>query len=60
MGWGVGSASGPRSSGLRPLSVDEMMARADELMYSAKREAKGSVRLGVFEGGARASAARPR
>jgi hypothetical protein len=42
------------------VSVDEMMARADELMYSAKRAAKGTVRLGVFEGGARASAARPR
>jgi hypothetical protein len=27
-----------------------MMARADELMYAAKRQAKGSVRVGVFGG----------
>jgi diguanylate cyclase (GGDEF)-like protein len=33
-----------------PASVDELTARADELMYVAKRTAKGSVRLGVFDG----------
>ena len=33
-----------------PQNVDELTARADELMYTAKRTAKGSVRLGVFDG----------
>jgi diguanylate cyclase (GGDEF)-like protein len=33
-----------------PANVDELTARADELMYAAKRSAKGSVRMGVFEG----------
>jgi GGDEF domain-containing protein len=31
-----------------PESADEMMARADELMYEAKRTAKGTVRHAVF------------
>jgi hypothetical protein len=34
-------------------------ARADELMYAAKGEEKGSIRLGVFTGGASAPAAAP-
>jgi diguanylate cyclase (GGDEF)-like protein len=59
-GWGVRFSVGAAVFRTPAVSVDEMMARADELMYSAKRAAKGSVRLGVFEGGARASAARPR
>lgn len=59
-GWGVRFSIGAAVFRTPAVSVDEMMARADELMYSAKRAAKGSVRLGVFEGGARASAARPR
>jgi diguanylate cyclase (GGDEF)-like protein len=33
-----------------PRDVDELTARADELMYIAKRSAKGSIRIGVFEG----------
>jgi len=33
-----------------PRDVDELTARADELMYIAKRGAKGSIRIGVFEG----------
>jgi diguanylate cyclase (GGDEF)-like protein len=33
-----------------PRDVDELTARADELMYMAKRGAKGSIRIGVFEG----------
>jgi diguanylate cyclase (GGDEF)-like protein len=33
-----------------PRNVDELTARADELMYTVKRGAKGSIRIGVFEG----------
>jgi GGDEF domain-containing protein len=33
-----------------PGSADEMTARADELMYAAKREAKGSIRVATFGG----------
>ncbi|WP_242346133.1 GGDEF domain-containing protein [Anaeromyxobacter terrae] len=59
-GWAVRFSVGAAVFRKPAVSVDEMMARADELMYAAKRTAKGSVRLGVFDGGARASAARPR
>jgi diguanylate cyclase (GGDEF)-like protein len=59
-GWGLRFSVGAAVFRTPAVSVDEMMARADELMYTAKRTAKGSVRLGVYEGGARASAARPR
>ena len=59
-GWGVRFSVGAAVFRTPAVSVDEMMARADELMYTAKRTAKGSVKLGVFDGGARASAARPR
>jgi diguanylate cyclase (GGDEF)-like protein len=50
-GWKVGFSIGAAVFVTPPLSVDEMMARADELMYAAKREAKGSIRIGVFEDG---------
>lgn len=49
-GWSVGVSIGAASFGTAPGSVDEMMARADELMYAAKREQKGSIRLGVYTG----------
>jgi predicted signal transduction protein with EAL and GGDEF domain len=39
-----------------PASVEELMARADELMYAAKREEKGALRLGVFPGATRPAA----
>jgi diguanylate cyclase (GGDEF)-like protein len=47
-GWSVGFSIGAAVFVAPPASVDEMMARADELMYAAKREAKGSIRVGVF------------
>jgi len=62
-GWNVGVSIGTATFLSPPLSVDEMMARADELMYAAKREEKGSIRLGVFPGAspdAGAGAAAPR
>jgi diguanylate cyclase (GGDEF)-like protein len=49
-GWSVGVSIGAASFRTAPGSADEMMARADELMYAAKRERKGSIRLGVFTG----------
>jgi diguanylate cyclase (GGDEF)-like protein len=49
-GWIVGVSMGAATFVSPPGSVDEMMARADELMYSAKRQEKGSIRLGVFPG----------
>lgn len=49
-GWQVGVSMGAATFLAAPDSVDEMMARADELMYAAKREEKGSIRLGVFPG----------
>ncbi|HEY6003810.1 MAG TPA: GGDEF domain-containing protein [Anaeromyxobacter sp.] len=49
-GWSVGVSMGAATFLTAPGSVDEMMARADELMYAAKRERKGSIRLGVFPG----------
>lgn len=49
-GWSVGVSIGAATFRTAPGSVDEMMARADELMYAAKRERKGSIRLGVFTG----------
>jgi diguanylate cyclase (GGDEF)-like protein len=54
-GWSVGFSIGAAVFTAPPGSVDEMTARADELMYAAKREDKGSLRLGVF-GPARAAA----
>ncbi len=48
--WKVGVSIGAATFVFPPVSVDEMMACADELMYAAKREEKGSIRLGVFPG----------
>jgi len=48
--WRVGFSIGAAAYVSAPSSADEMMARADELMYSAKREAKGTVRIGIFPG----------
>jgi len=31
-----------------PSSTDELMVRADELMYAAKREAKGTIRVATY------------
>jgi diguanylate cyclase (GGDEF)-like protein len=47
-GWRIGVSIGAATFLSPPVSIDEMMARADELMYAAKREAKGSIRLGTF------------
>jgi diguanylate cyclase (GGDEF)-like protein len=49
-GWPVGFSIGAATFLVAPASVDEMMARADALMYAAKREDKGSIRHAVFEG----------
>ncbi len=57
-GWQVGFSIGAATFLAAPASVDEMMARADALMYAAKREEKGTIRHGVFEG-ARGVAAVP-
>ncbi len=57
-GWRVGFSMGAATFVVAPASVDEMMARADALMYAAKREDKGTIRYGVFEG-ARGVAAVP-
>ncbi len=52
-GWNVGFSIGAATFASPPSSLDEMMARADALMYAAKREAKGSIRAGVFHGAPR-------
>ena len=60
-GWQVGFSIGAAVFLRAPGDVDELMARADELMYAAKREAKGSLRLGVFDCAGRiAAGAEPR
>jgi len=46
-GWRVGFSCGAATFVTPADSVDQMMARADELMYEAKRTAKGSMRLSV-------------
>jgi diguanylate cyclase (GGDEF)-like protein len=56
-GWGVGFSIGAAVFVAVPESVDEMMARADELMYAAKRQAKGSIRVEVFPPGGGADGA---
>jgi diguanylate cyclase (GGDEF)-like protein len=50
---GVGFSVGGATFVSAPASVEELLARADELMYAAKREGKGALRLGVFPGAAR-------
>ncbi len=57
-GWKVGFSIGVATFLAPPASVDEMMARADALMYAAKRTRKGSVRHAVYPG-ARGVAAAP-
>jgi diguanylate cyclase (GGDEF)-like protein len=57
-GWKVGFSIGAATFLAPPVSIDDMMARADALMYAAKREEKGSIRHGVFQG-ARGIAAAP-
>jgi diguanylate cyclase (GGDEF)-like protein len=57
-GWEVGFSIGVATFLTPPSSIDEMMARADALMYAAKREDKGSIRHTVFEGARGAAAAR--
>jgi diguanylate cyclase (GGDEF)-like protein len=47
-GWKVRFSTGAAVFETPAASVDEMMARADELMYAAKREEKGSVRVATF------------
>jgi diguanylate cyclase (GGDEF)-like protein len=51
-GWNVGFSIGAAVFLAPPADVDELMARADELMYAAKRRAKGSLQVGVFSGAA--------
>lgn len=53
---GVGFSLGGATFLSPPASVEELMARADELMYAAKREEKGALRLGVFPGATRPAA----
>lgn len=48
--WSTGFSIGAAVFLVPPADVDELTARADELMYAAKRGAKGSVRIGVFDG----------
>jgi len=48
--WVTGFSVGAAVFLLPPRDVDELTARADELMYMAKRQSKGSIRIGVFEG----------
>jgi diguanylate cyclase (GGDEF)-like protein len=47
-GWDVGFSMGAAVFVTPAATVDEMTARADELMYAAKREEKGALRLGTF------------
>jgi diguanylate cyclase (GGDEF)-like protein len=46
-GWQVGFSMGAATWVTPAASVDQMMARADELMYLAKRTAKGTARFDV-------------
>jgi diguanylate cyclase (GGDEF)-like protein len=47
-GWRVGFSFGAAIFLEPPASTDELVARADELMYAAKRDAKGSVRTATY------------
>jgi len=47
-GWKVRFSTGAAVFEAPAASVDEMMARADELMYAAKREEKGALRVATF------------
>lgn len=48
--WDAGLSMGAAVFLVPPDDVDELTARADELMYTVKRGNKGSIRIGVFEG----------
>jgi diguanylate cyclase (GGDEF)-like protein len=48
--WRVGFSMGAATFITPPDSVDQMLARADELMYQAKRTAKGTARFDVVGG----------
>jgi predicted signal transduction protein with EAL and GGDEF domain len=48
--WKVGFSMGVATWATPAASVDQMMARADELMYEAKRTAKGTTRFDVIGG----------
>jgi len=58
-GWKVGFSMGAATFVAPAASVDQMMARADELMYQAKRTAKGSARFEVVGGAAPGPLATP-
>jgi len=58
-GWNVSFSVGAATFVEPPASVDQMMARADELMYEAKKSAKGSMRLAVVGGPAAPAEAAP-
>jgi diguanylate cyclase (GGDEF)-like protein len=58
-GWRVGFSVGAATFVEPPASADLLMARADELMYEAKRAGKGSMRLAVVGGAAAAPAPDP-
>jgi diguanylate cyclase (GGDEF)-like protein len=49
-GWKVGFSMGAATWATPAGSVDQMLARADELMYEAKRTSKGSARFEVVGG----------
>jgi diguanylate cyclase (GGDEF)-like protein len=49
-GWRVGFSIGAATFLEPPASADQVMVRADELMYEAKRTAKGSMKLAVVGG----------
>jgi diguanylate cyclase (GGDEF)-like protein len=54
-GWKVGFSIGAAVFVAPPASADELMARADELMYAAKRGGKGAISVAAF--GAQAAVA---
>ena len=57
--WRVGFSFGVATFTTPPASVDQLLARADELMYQAKRTAKGTARFEVVGGAPIAPALTP-
>jgi diguanylate cyclase (GGDEF)-like protein len=47
-GWQVGFSTGVATFLEAPVQFDELLARGDELMYEAKRSARGSIRASTF------------
>ncbi len=47
-GWNVGFSIGVATFVEAPNQLDDLLARGDELMYEAKRIARGSIRSGAF------------